>query len=84
MLSEPKPEDRWDGRRGWVHEAVLEDYPDLSRHEVYASGPPPMIAAIKQTLFARGLAPERLFYDSFDFAHAGHEQNHNNNSTGFG
>ncbi len=71
VLSEPKPEDRWDGRCGWVHAAVLADYPDLSRHEVYASGPPPMIAAIKQAFFARGLAPERLFYDSFEFAHAG-------------
>lgn len=71
VLSEPRPEDRWDGRRGWVHEAVLADYQDLSRHEVYASGPPPMIAAIKQAFLARGLAPERLFYDSFEFAHAG-------------
>ncbi len=71
VLSEPRPEDGWDGRTGWVHEAVLADYPDLSGHEVYASGPPPMIAAIKQAFFAHGLTPERLFYDSFEFAHPG-------------
>ena len=71
VLSEPMAEDNWDGRTGWVHEAVLTDYPDLSGHEVYASGPPPMIAAIKQAFFARGLTPERLFYDSFEFAHPG-------------
>lgn len=70
VLSEPRPEDRWDGRTGWVHEAVVADYPDLSEYEVYASGPPPMIEAIKQVFFARGLAPERLFFDSFEFAHA--------------
>lgn len=71
VLSEPGAEDAWDGRTGWVHAAVLADYPDLSGHEVYASGPPPMIAAIKQAFFARGLTPERLFYDSFEFAHPG-------------
>ena len=71
VLSEPRAEDGWDGRTGWVHEAVLADYPDLSGHEVYASGPPPMIAAIKQAFFAHGLTPERLFFDSFEFAHPG-------------
>ena len=71
VLSEPRAEDSWDGRTGWVHEAVLADYPDLSDYEVYASGPPPMITAIKQAFFARGLTPERLFYDSFEFAHLG-------------
>lgn len=70
VLSEPRPEDGWDGRTGWVHEAVLADYPDLSRHEIYASGPPPMIDAIKQAFLVRGLTPDRLFFDSFEFAHA--------------
>lgn len=69
VLSEPRPEEPWEGRSGWVHEAVVADYPDLSGYEVYASGPPPMIEAIKGTFFARGLAPDRLFFDSFEFAH---------------
>jgi CDP-4-dehydro-6-deoxyglucose reductase len=69
VLSEPRPEDAWDGRTGWVHDAVIADYPDLSGHEVYASGPPPMVEAIKKTGSAHGLAPERLFFDSFEFAH---------------
>jgi len=70
VLSEPRPEDRWDGRQGWVHEAVAEDYPDLSRHEVYASGPPPMVEALKAAVKKHGLPEERLYYDSFEFAHA--------------
>jgi CDP-4-dehydro-6-deoxyglucose reductase len=70
VLSEPRPEDRWDGRQGWVHEAVIADYPDLSRHEVYASGPPPMIDALKATVKKHGLPEDRLYYDSFEFAHA--------------
>jgi CDP-4-dehydro-6-deoxyglucose reductase len=70
VLSEPRPEDRWDGRQGWVHEAVAADYPDLSRHEVYASGPPPMIDALKAVVKKHGLPEDRLYYDSFEFAHA--------------
>ena len=69
VLSEPAPEDRWDGRGGWVHEAVVEDYPDLREHEIYASGPPPMVEAGKQVFMQHGLAEDRYFHDSFEFAH---------------
>lgn len=55
-------------RRGWVHEAVLADYPDLSAHEVYAAGPPAMIEAIRATFCRHGLPTERLCFDSFDYA----------------
>ncbi len=70
VLSEPLPEDNWSGRGGWVHEAVIADHPDLSRHEVYASGPPPMIEALKKAVKAHGLPDDRLYYDSFEHAHA--------------
>ncbi|HEX7044527.1 MAG TPA: CDP-6-deoxy-delta-3,4-glucoseen reductase [Burkholderiales bacterium] len=69
VLSEPRAEDGWTGRTGWVHEAVLADYPDLRDMEVYASGPPPMIEAIRATFPRHGLAEDRLHYDSFEFAH---------------
>lgn len=51
-------------RTGWVHEAVLADYPNLALHEVYAAGPPALIEAIRAT-FPR---QDRLFFDSFDYA----------------
>ncbi|MEK7206514.1 MAG: CDP-6-deoxy-delta-3,4-glucoseen reductase [Pseudomonadota bacterium] len=70
VLSEPLPEDQWTGRTGWVHDAVAADYPDLSGHEVYASGPPPMIAALKGAVKKHGLPDDHLYYDSFEFAHA--------------
>jgi CDP-4-dehydro-6-deoxyglucose reductase len=69
VLSEPLVEDQWRGRTGWVHEAVIADNPDLSQHEVYASGPPPMIAALKQAVADHGLPADRLYYDSFEHAH---------------
>ncbi len=68
VLSEPCPEDDWQGRTGWVHEAVATDYPDLSGHDVYMSGPPPMIEAAKPVFAALGLPVEQLFYDSFEFS----------------
>jgi len=68
VLSEPRPEDGWQGRVGWVHEAVGADYPDLSNHAVYMSGPPPMIQAAKPVFAAQGLPEDRLFYDSFEFS----------------
>lgn len=69
VLSEPQPEDDWQGRTGWVHEALLADYPDLSGFEVYASGPPPMIEAGRDAFFKHGLADDRFYFDSFEFSH---------------
>ncbi len=63
VLSESGP-----GRRGWVHEAVLADHPNLSGFEVYAAGPPAMIEAIRSTFPHQGLSPDRLYFDSFDYA----------------
>jgi CDP-4-dehydro-6-deoxyglucose reductase, E3 len=66
VLSEPSPD--WQGARGLVHEAVLADIHDLERYDVYAAGPPAMIAVIRSELPRRGVAPNRLFFDSFDYA----------------
>jgi CDP-4-dehydro-6-deoxyglucose reductase len=55
-------------RRGFVHEAVLEDHPDLSAFDVYMSGPPALIDAGRRAFVAAGLPEDRLFYDSFDYA----------------
>ena len=74
VLSDPMPEDEWDGCTGFVHEAVLEDFPDLASADVYASGPPAMVDAVRRTFLARGADPERLHSDSFDYAHeTGHD-----------
>jgi CDP-4-dehydro-6-deoxyglucose reductase len=69
VLSAPLAADGpWEGRTGWVHHAVTADYPDLSGVDVYAAGPPAMVAAVKNDLLGRGLAEEHLFYDSFEFS----------------
>ena len=68
VLSEPKDDDDWHGETGWVHDAVLRCYPDLTQYEVYASGPPPMIDVIREKFPEYGLNPANLFYDSFEFS----------------
>ncbi|OOG53826.1 2Fe-2S iron-sulfur cluster-binding protein [Rhodanobacter sp. C03] len=55
-------------RTGLVHEAVLQDQPDLSGHDLYMSGPPPMIDAAHALFLDAGLPEDRLYYDSFDYA----------------
>jgi len=66
VLSEPSA--AWAGRRGWVHEAVLHDFERLSATDIYASGPPDMIAAVRSEFARHGADPARLFFDSFDYA----------------
>ena len=68
VLSMPAGDEGSRHRTGLVHEAVIEDHPDLSKAEVYAAGPPAMIAALREHLPARGLAGERLYFDSFEYA----------------
>ncbi|HRJ51758.1 MAG TPA: CDP-6-deoxy-delta-3,4-glucoseen reductase [Candidatus Thiothrix moscowensis] len=68
VLSAPQADDHWEGRTGWVHEAVVADFADLSGHDVYMSGPPPMIHAAKTAFLAHGLPEAQLYSDSFDFS----------------
>jgi CDP-4-dehydro-6-deoxyglucose reductase, E3 len=66
VLSEGSPE--WQGRCGFVHEAVIEDIDDLDGYEVYAAGPPAMIEAVRRDFSRHGAAPDRVYFDSFDYA----------------
>jgi CDP-4-dehydro-6-deoxyglucose reductase/3-phenylpropionate/trans-cinnamate dioxygenase ferredoxin reductase subunit len=56
----------WRGRRGLVHEAVSQDFPDLSQHQVYACGNPLMVRRAKSDFSARRmLDPDDFFSDAF-------------------
>lgn len=64
VLSEP--EAGWQGRTGFVHAAVLADWPDLSAHEVYACGNPLMIDAARDAFTVQaGLPREHFYCDAF-------------------
>ena len=66
VLSEPKPDDGWTGRTGFVHQVLMADLPDLSAHQVYACGAPVMVESAQRDLVARcGLPAEEFYADSF-------------------
>lgn len=64
VLSEDNSAD-WSGRRGLVHEAMLEDYPDLSGHEVYVCGSVLMVDTAVPAFIARGLGEDACISDAF-------------------
>ena len=68
VISDPEQAAASGLRMGLVHEAVLEDQPDLSGYDVYMSGPPAMIDAGRKLFVDAGLPEGRLYYDSFDYA----------------
>lgn len=66
-ISEPDSSAMADHFKGFVHEAVIADFPELSAYDVYMSGPPAMIDAARQTFVQCGIDEQRMFYDSFEF-----------------
>ncbi len=69
VLSSPEATDQWQGRTGYVHEAVLADFADLSGYEVYACGAPVMVDSAHGAFTAqRGLTEDAFFADSFVYA----------------
>lgn len=65
VVSDALPEDGWNGRTGFVHQAVLQDQPDLSGHEVYACGAPVVVDSARRDYVAAGLPEEAFFADAF-------------------
>ena len=68
-LSEPLPEDNWDGYVGFIHQVLLDNY--LSKHdspednEYYICGPPMMNQAVFKMLDDLGVEPENIAFDDF-------------------
>lgn len=66
VLSDPKPDDAWTGRTGFVHHAVMADMPDLSQVQVYACGAPIMVDSARSDFTLKCALPEDEFFaDSF-------------------
>jgi CDP-4-dehydro-6-deoxyglucose reductase, E3 len=69
VISDALPEDGWTGRTGFVHRAVMQDFPDLSGHQVYACGVPIMVDSARRDFVAQCRLPENEFFaDSFTTA----------------
>ena len=62
--------DNWQGRTGYVHEAVLSDLKDLSGYQAYVCGAPGMCEAAHTSFVQQGLNADEFFSDAFTFAAA--------------
>lgn len=68
-LSDPQPEDDWDGYTGFIHNVLFEEY--LKEHpapedcEYYLCGPPIMNSSVIQMLLDLGVERENILLDDF-------------------
>ena len=66
VVSDALPEDGWSGRTGFVHLAVLQDFADLSGHQVYACGAPIVVDSARKDFVEKAGLPEHEFFaDAF-------------------
>ena len=68
-LSDPAPDDSWQGATGFIHDVVLERYlkghPRPDDCEYYLCGPPLMIKAVLAMLDDLGVDPKDIHNDDF-------------------
>ncbi len=68
-LSDPQPEDNWNGFTGFIHQVIHDEY--LSKHpapedcDYYMCGPPMMMDACFKMLDNLGVEPESIKFDDF-------------------
>ena len=65
VVSDATPADAWTGRTGFVHRAVLQDFPDLSGHQVYACGAPIVVDSARKDYTSLGGLPEDDFFADY-------------------
>ncbi|HSS45830.1 MAG TPA: CDP-6-deoxy-delta-3,4-glucoseen reductase [Burkholderiales bacterium] len=69
VLSDAIPDDNWQGRTGFVHRAVMEDFTDMSGFQVYACGAPVMVEAARKDFTSLcKLSPEEFNSDAFTYS----------------
>ena len=69
VISDALAEDTWEGRAGFVHQAVMQDHPDMKNFQVYACGAPVMVNAARNDFSSKCQLPEEEFFaDSFTSA----------------
>ena len=68
-LSDPLPEDNWEGPTGFIHQVVLDNYlkqhPEPEEVEYYLCGPPLMLSAVMTMLDELGVPEENIAFDDF-------------------
>ncbi len=70
VLSDATAEDNWQGRTGYVHQAVLDDFSQtsLADYEVYCCGAPAMVEVAHASFVKAGLPEDEFYSDAFNYA----------------
>ena len=68
-LSDPQPEDNWEGMTGYIHQCAYEhylrDHEDPTEIEYYLCGPPMMLKSVHEMLYDLGVEPDMIAFDDF-------------------
>ncbi len=64
-LSDPDPDDQWEGDLGFITESVQKYEASLENAEAYLCGPPPMLDAAFKVLVSKGMKEENILFDKF-------------------
>lgn len=63
-----EPSEQWQGRHGWLYEAILHDHPDLSQSAAFICGSVGMVYGTLDQLEQKGMSQDRCFSDVFAYA----------------
>ena len=58
---------KWQGKSGFVHNAILEDIDNFNNYSVYACGPPIMAESVATSFVTKGMKKDHFYSDSFSF-----------------
>ena len=64
-----RPGSGWEGRQGYVQDAVIAEIEDLSEYAIYLCGSPTMVASAKSAFIEQGASLNHIYSDSFLFQH---------------
>ena len=68
-LSDPLPEDNWEGSTGFIHQVCMDEYldkhPDPTEVEYYLCGPPIMLQCVNEMVDQLGVEPDMVRADDF-------------------
>lgn len=59
--------EHWQGKTGLLHDAIMEDFPSLNGYDIYVAGRFEMAGVAREAFKEKGVDPERLFGDAYEF-----------------
>lgn len=61
------PDDDWQGKTGFVHQAAMNDIDNLADYDIYIAGHFDMVKIVREDFVAKGADPQHMFADAFSY-----------------